>query len=96
VITLRIEHAIHDYDIWRGAFDNFADARAKAGVRGFAIRLPEDDPNHLMLDLDFDTADGARAFASFLERTVWASPTASPALAGVPRTRILTVVSRST
>ena len=38
--TLRIEHAIHDYDLWLKAFDSFEQARAQAGVRGFAVRRP--------------------------------------------------------
>jgi hypothetical protein len=38
--TLRIEHAIHDYGTWQKAFDSSAQARASAGVRSFAIRLP--------------------------------------------------------
>jgi hypothetical protein len=29
--TLRIEHAIHDYETWQQAFDGFAQARAQAG-----------------------------------------------------------------
>jgi hypothetical protein len=87
--TLRIEHAITDYDVWKQAFDRFAPARANAGVRGCAIRLPADDPKFLTLDLEFDTASGARAFAAFLEHNVWSSPTSAPALAGKPRTRIL-------
>jgi hypothetical protein len=90
--TLRIEHAIHDYDLWKAAFDNLAQARANAGVCGFAIRVPADDPKCLMLDLEFDTASGAQRFVTFLEQQVWSSPTSSPALAGVPRTRILNVV----
>jgi hypothetical protein len=36
--TLRIEHAIHDYDQWKAAFDGFAQVRLNAGVRGHAIR----------------------------------------------------------
>jgi hypothetical protein len=90
--TLRIEHAIQDFQLWKTAFDSFAEARAKAGVRGFAVRLPADDPKHLMLDLEFDGADEAEAFAAFLEQHVWSSPGSSPALAGVPRTRILDLV----
>ena len=90
--TLRIEHAIHDYDLWKTAFDNFAQARANAGVRGATIRLPADDPKYLMLDLEFDTAVGAQAFAVFLEQNVWSSPTSSPGLAGTPRTRILNLM----
>jgi hypothetical protein len=92
MITLRIEHAITDYQLWKKAFDGFAEARARAGVRGCAIRLPVDDPNYLMLDLEFDTTGGAGAFAEFLVRHVWSSPASSPGLAGTPTTRILDLV----
>jgi hypothetical protein len=90
--TLRIEHAIHDFGIWQKAFDSFAEARAEAGVRGFAIRQPVDDPKYLMLDLEFDAAGQAEAFAGFLHQHVWSSPASSPALAGAPQTRILDLV----
>jgi hypothetical protein len=90
--TLRIEHAIHDYQTWQQAFDRFADARAKAGVRSFAIRQPFDDPKYLMLDLEFDTAGQAEAFADFLHQHIWSSPASSPALAGAPQTRILSLI----
>ena len=89
MVTLRIEHAIHDYGEWQHAFDRFADARAKAGVLRFAIRQPVDDPAFLSLDLEFDTAGQAEAFARFLHANVWSSPEASPALAGKPRTQVL-------
>jgi hypothetical protein len=87
--TLRIEHAITDYDLWKKAFDGFTEARAKAGVRSFSIRLPVDDPKYLMLDLEFDTASTAENFAEFLVQHVWSSPASSPGLAGAPKTRIL-------
>lgn len=90
--TLRIEHAITDYQLWKKAFDGFAGARAEAGVRSCAIRLPVDDPNYLMLDLEFDTAGVAEAFAGFLAEHVWSAPASSPGLAGAPRTRILDLV----
>jgi hypothetical protein len=91
--TLRIEHAISDFQLWKTAFDRFADARAHAGVRSFAIRQPVDDSQYLMLDLEFDTTGRAEAFAEFLEQHVWSSPAASPGLAGKPQTRILDLVS---
>ncbi len=90
--TLRIEHAVHDYVTWKTAFDSFAEARAKAGVRSFAIRQPVDDPKYLMLDLEFDTTVEAEAFAKFLQQHVWSSPASSPALASAPQTRILDLV----
>jgi hypothetical protein len=87
--TLRIEHAIHDYQTWQKAFDSFAEARTKAGVRSFAVRQPVNDPKYLMLDLEFDTAGQAEVFAEFLHQHVWSSPTSSPALAGAAQTQIL-------
>lgn len=87
--TLRIEHAIHDYQTWQKAFDSFAQARTRAGVRSFAVRQPVNDPKYLMLDLEFDTAGQAEAFAEFLHQRVWSSPASSPALAGAAQTQIL-------
>jgi hypothetical protein len=91
LITLRIEHAIHDYAQWKAAFDGFARVRREAGVRRQVIRRPVDDPLYLMLDLEFDDQAAAAGFAAFLEERVWSSPDSAPALAGVPRTRILSV-----
>ena len=45
-----------------------------------------------MLDLEFDDPAAAEAFGRFLTDRVWSSPTTAPALAGVPRTRILDLV----
>jgi len=89
MVTLRIEHAIHDYDTWQRAFDRFSEARANAGVRRYAIRQPAGDAGFLTLDLEFDSAGQAQAFAAFLHTRVWASPESSPALAGKPSTQIL-------
>jgi hypothetical protein len=93
--TLHIEHAITDYATWKGAFDRFAEARLRAGVRGHRIRRPVDDPAYLYIDLDFATEDQAAAFLGFLRTQVWASPGSAPALVGAPQTRILTTIDES-
>lgn len=87
--TLRIEHAISSYDVWRQAFDRFAEARAQAGVTSVAVRRPVDDPLYLMLDLELPSVAAAEGFAAFLHAKVWSSAEASPGLAGAPQTRIL-------
>ncbi|HEU5416597.1 MAG TPA: hypothetical protein VFV41_02815 [Streptosporangiaceae bacterium] len=92
MVTLRIEHPIRDYELWQSAFDRFARARQQAGVRGYVIRRPAGDPDYLMIDLEFGSAEQAAGFAEFLQTRVWSSPGSSPALAGVPVTRILDVV----
>jgi hypothetical protein len=87
--TLRIEHAISSLEQWREAFDRFADARAKAGVRAHRIHQPDNDEANVLVDLDFDDIASARRFLSFLETKVWAAPENSPALDGAPVTKIL-------
>lgn len=86
--TLHIEHAITDYPTWKAAFDRFADARVRAGVTAYRIRLLEDDPHQIVIDLDFDSPPHARAFSAFLHQRVWGTGNA-PALVGAPSTRVL-------
>ena len=88
MITLRIEHAISDYDTWKRAFDAFAGARRMAGVLRYAIRQPASDAAFVSLDLEFGSAGQAEAFEAFLRANVWSSPQTSPALAGMPRTQL--------
>ncbi len=96
MITLHIEHAISDFETWRGAFDRFAEMRAKAGVRRHRVARPTDDPHYVLIDLDFDDMPSAQAFLGFLREKVWAVSEASPALAGEPQTRILDLELDST
>jgi hypothetical protein len=86
--TLHIEHAITDYATWKAAFARHAEARARAGVNPYRVRLIEDDPRHIVIDLDFDTASGAHAFSAFLHEHVWGTGNA-PALVGAPTTQVL-------
>jgi len=66
-----------------------------AGVTGQRIWQPAGDRHHIVLDLDFDTADQATSFLRFLQTEVWAAPGGAggagnaPALAGAPRITIL-------
>lgn len=87
--TLHIEHPITDLDTWLGAFNGFAEARTKAGVRAQRVRQPDDDPRYIVVDLEFDTPEEARGFKEFLESVVWQSKDLSPGLDGVPSARVL-------
>ena len=91
--TLHIEHAIIDFDLWKRAFDSLAETRARAGVVADRILRPLEDANYIVVDLDFATADEADAFLAFLHEKVWAVRANSPALAGAPQTRMLTLES---
>lgn len=87
--TLRIEHAISDYTLWRQAFDRFSEARTRAGVRHHRIHQPIGEAQYVLIDLDFDDPSAAEQFLDFLRTNVWASPDNAPALSGAPVTRLL-------
>jgi len=92
--TLHIEHAITDLETWLSAFNQFADARRRAGVRVERIQQPVHNPTYIVVELEFGTADEAERFLRFLRDQVWATPENAPALAGTPRTMILEPVVR--
>jgi hypothetical protein len=87
--TLHIQHAVTDFETWTAAFQRFADVRRDAGVRTQRVQRPVDDPNYVVIDLDFDTTDQAEALLLFLKAKVWAAQETSPALVGTPETMIL-------
>jgi hypothetical protein len=87
--TLHIQHPVTDLDTWTSAFNRFADARRKAGVRAQRIHRPVDNPKFVVIDLDFDSTGEAQSFQGFLTTQVWANPENSPGLAGTPETMIL-------
>ena len=87
--TLHIEHPITSPETWGDAFDRFSEARRQAGVRSHRVQHPVDDPNYVLVGLEFDTVEEAASFLEFLTTKVWSNPDNSPGLAGTPRTRIL-------
>jgi len=87
--TLHIEHPVTDFGTWKAAFDRFAAARERSGVRGHRILRPVDDARYVVVDLDFQTVGEAEEFLDFLRTRIWNSPQNAPALAGTPQTRIL-------
>jgi hypothetical protein len=67
---LRIEHRIPNYEGWKQAFESDPVGREKLGVRRYQILRPLDDPNYVMIDLEFDTASQAEALLAAM-RVVW-------------------------
>jgi hypothetical protein len=89
VHLLQIEHPVSDFDTWKGAFDSFADFRQRSDVRRYRVLRPTDDPNYVIIELEFDSSSEAEAFLAALRRNVWSSREAAPALRGEPQTRIV-------
>jgi hypothetical protein len=90
--TLHIEHPITDFGTWKAAFDRVGPIRAQSGVLHHRVHRPVDEPNYVVVGLDFGTTAEAESFLAFLESQIWSTPDKSPALAGKPRTKILEYV----
>jgi hypothetical protein len=67
---LRIEHPVPDYAAWKQAFDGDPVGRESSGVRRYQVLRAVDDPNYVMIDLEFEAAGEAQALLTAM-RTVW-------------------------
>jgi hypothetical protein len=67
---LRIEHPVPNFDAWKEAFDSDPIGRRRSGVRRYRVLRPTDDPNYVMVDLEFDSASEAEAVHAAL-RELW-------------------------
>src|SRR5687768_12496883 len=57
--TLRIQHVVPSFEAWKRAFDNDPMDRAGSGVRNYHVSRSTDDPNLVMIDLEFGSAEEA-------------------------------------
>ena len=60
-------------------------------MRRYRVLRPTDDPNYVLIDLEFDEAEQAEAYLAALRRQFYSSREASPASGGGPKTRIVEV-----
>jgi hypothetical protein len=68
--VLRIEHPVPNYEAWKVAFDADPVGREKSGVRRYRILRAMDDPNYVMIDLEFDTEGEAETLLASM-RVIW-------------------------
>ena len=70
MVIVRIEHPVPDYGVWKEAFDSDPVGREGSGVRRYQVLRAVDDPNYVMIDLEFDSSGDAESFLASM-RTVW-------------------------
>lgn len=70
MVMLRIEHPVPNYAAWKQAFDSDPVGRKRSGVRRHQILRSLDDPNYVMIDLEFNTRAEADALLAAM-REVW-------------------------
>ena len=89
MLILRIEHKVPNFDGWKKAFGNDPINRKKSGVRRYRIFRPTDDPNYVIIDLEFDSLTEAEAALAAL-RNLWGKVEGT--IMVNPQTRILNIV----
>src|SRR5438046_4348950 len=88
---LRIEHPVPNFDGWKAAFDSDPVGRERLGVRRYSIFRSLDDPNYVMIDLEFDTKSEAEALLAKM-RVIWER--VQGAIMANPQERIVETVER--
>lgn len=83
--VVRIEHSVPNYEKWKQAFDRDPADRKGSGVRRYQILRLHNEPNCVMIDLEFDDTAGAEAFVQKMQR-IWDGPARGVMLN--PRARI--------
>jgi hypothetical protein len=91
MVMLRIEHPVPDYAGWRRAFDSDPANRRQSGVRHNHILRALDDPNYVMIDLEFDSKAEAEALLAKM-RVIWER--AQGTIMSNPQARIVETVER--
>lgn len=92
--VLQIDHRVREYDTWKGAFDGDPVGREAGGVRSHRIARLGSDPNHVLIELEFDSTGEAEAFHQRL-LGLWSSAGERLGLES-PSARIVDVVESAT
>jgi hypothetical protein len=74
--TLRIHHGVPSFEAWQRAFESDPVGRKAGGVRAYSVRRAVQDPNLVMIDLEFVNRPDAEAFLEKL-RKLWDGPAKS-------------------
>jgi len=86
---LRIEHRIQNFDGWKKAFDGDPIDRKKSGVKRYRVCRPADDPNLVIVDLEFDNENNVQLALAALKK-LWTKVEGT--IMFDPKTRILNIV----
>ena len=68
--VLQIEHKVPNYNGWKKAFDSDPINRKESGVRRHRIFRPTDDPEYVIIQLEFETLHAAGEALTAL-RKLW-------------------------
>jgi hypothetical protein len=88
--VLHIEHVVGSFDAWKRAFHSDPVGRKRSGVRPYRVLHATEDPNYVMIDLEFEGSNEAEEFRAAL-RKLWDSEEAQQLMQN-PQLRIVELV----
>lgn len=68
MIVLQIEHLVPDFAGWKKAFDSDPVDRKQSGVRAYRIFRTTDNPNYVIIELEFDNFPEAEKMLGNLKK----------------------------
>jgi len=93
MFTLHIEHSVTDYDAWKRLFDADPVDRRGSGVNSYRVMRPVDDPESVLVELDFDSREAGEHMSRALDE-MWKGPAA--AITINPHARLTETVDTAT
>ena len=90
--TVHIENTIRDFGTWKANFDKFERFRAEHGVLSYRLSRSVNDPNEVVIDLEFSDETAAQAFLPQLEKII-DSPQAQTQLVRHSAPRLYAIVT---
>lgn len=89
--TVHVENTVRDFELWKANFDKYERFRAEQGVQSYRVRRGIDEPDHVLIDLEFADDAAAQAFLPKLAQ-IMASPQAKDQVVEHRRPRVFAVV----
>ena len=72
MVVLQIEHRVPNFEGWKKVFDSDPIGRKKMGVKRYRIHRTANDPNYVIIDLEFDNVSDAEKTLDALKK-LWES-----------------------
>ncbi len=65
---LQMEHPVADYNGWKKAFDSDPLNRKQSGVKSHRVYRAVENPNHVIIELEFDNLNEAEVMHAALKQ----------------------------
>lgn len=89
MVVLQIEHLVPDFNGWKKAFDSDPVNRKQGGVKRYRIFRQVDNPNYVVLELEFNSLVEAESLLAALQK-LWSRVEGKVMMS--PQARIVEIV----